>query len=356
MFRKSVFLLLFVLPLVGFAQVAPDWWNADSRQQLYPYGEWYSGFVEVEQQRGETIEKALTRAKDEARVEAASTIRMFVEKEITTTNRSVVLQTNKTFDERITEVFESRGRMTVSMEIPGLKVESYQDPRTKIIAAFAYVSKKELIRKTEKQITVILTKIEYTLESVNAMIDRGDKVKARETAAGTLEQFAQLDELQKLLLAVSDDSDALQLDESNRLKEQMLSLCSSLKHGIRICFQCVATLDGQLYPTLEKEIKGQLSDIGCEYVKSADLADWVIILNASTRQYNKNVTGSVTSYFSYVDAKLSIDKQATSQRIFEDEIHQKGGHTLSFAEAERAAYKDIIKPIAKTIKDLIVAQ
>lgn len=50
---------------------------------------------------------------------------------------------------------------------------------------------------------------------------------------------------------------------------------------------------------------------------------------------------------------VSIEKNATSQRIFEDEISIKGSHTLSYNEAARDGYKRIAKEVAKMLKENI---
>lgn len=353
MYKKIILATLLVLPFLAVAQSIPDWWDATSRQARYPHGMWYSGISIVERQTGESVEDAFTRAKNEARVEAASSIRMFVEKEMSNNSRSVMLQSSNDFNEQITEVFESYTRTSVSMEIPGLKVESWQNPQTNEIAAFAFVSKNELQRKTEKQITVTLTKIEMTLESVKSMIERGDKMKARETAKNALLLFDEVEQMQKILLAISDNTDALQTEECNSLKQEMLSLCSSLSHGIRIYVDCDARLGESNYPTLKKEICASLSKLGCEFVSDASIADWAIYVEAVTRDYAQASIGGVDSFTSYVDATVYVDKMATSQRIFEDELHQKGTHTHNYREAARSAYKDVSNSIAKEITKVI---
>ena len=83
------------------------------------------------------------------------------------------------------------------------------------------------------------------------------------------------------------------------------------------------------------------------------LSDYVIYIDASSREYNTVVTGNITSYYSFVDAVIAIDKVVTNQRIFEDEISLKGAHTLSFDEAGRDGYKKIRKEISKIIKENI---
>lgn len=51
--------------------------------------------------------------------------------------------------------------------------------------------------------------------------------------------------------------------------------------------------------------------------------------------------GSSVNYFSYVDAEIAVEKVVTNQRIYEDMLTEKGGHTHNFTEAARDAYKKI---------------
>jgi len=349
--------ILGILLFVSFsisAQMLPDWMEDASRKFHYPREEWFSGFVTGEQQPGESLEKTFSRLKDDARVEAASSIRMTVEKEMKSSNRSELMQTSSSFDEKVTEIFESTTRTGVSMEIPGLKAEAWQNPRTKEISAFAYVSRNELLKKTKKQITVVLTKIELALDNVAQLVEIGQKMNARKAAQETLSLFGELEYAQKILLAISSDDEDLQMDEANSLRLRLMQLCSDLQHGIKLYIKCSCFLFDEPYPALQKELSASLSDIGCEFVESMENADWSIFVNANTRAYNYAEFGGISTYTSYVDAGLSIDKQITSQRIYEDEIHQKGTHTIGYEEAARSAFHDITKTLSKNIKHIIL--
>lgn len=338
---------------MAMSQMPPDWWESTGRQFHYPQDEWYSGFVIGEQQPGETLEDVYARLKDEARVEAESSIRMYIEKKMLNSNRSELLQTTTQFEESITEVFESKTVMSVEMEIPGLRVEAWQNPKTNDIGAFAYVSRKELIRKTEKQITIILTKIELALDNVNQLIEAGQKVKARESAKNTLPMFTEIEQTQKLLLAISDDTETLELEETHSLQQRLIKICSSLQHGLKLYIKCSALLGNKTYPTLQKELQAKVSEIGCEYVDSAKKADWSIYINSKTREFNKVDYGGITMFVMYVDADISIDKQSTEQRVYANEIHKKGTHTIGNEEAAMSAYSSLVDDLAKTIKDVI---
>jgi len=357
---RKQFILTLLLLFAGSmnSQTPPDWWEAAGRKMHYPATEWHTGFVVGEQQSGETLDKAFARLKDEARVEAASSIRMTVEKNMVSSNRSELMQTTTQFDERVTEVFESTTRMHVEMEIPGLHIEAWQHPKSKEIAAFAYVSHRELLRKTEKQITVTLTKIEMALDGIGQMVEAGQKIKAREAAEQTLGLFAEVEQAQTLLLALTDDEEALALNETHVLQQRLLAAIEQLRHATAFYIHCQASLDGKPYTLLDKEVRGLLSEKGCHFTDERESADWIIDINADVinTEHREGM-----AYFAYVDGDLSVHKGSSGQRVFEDRLstlegsHHDGikGGDFKPEKAARIAYHDAARIIAETILKLI---
>ena len=132
-------------------------------------------------------------------------------------------------------------------------------------------------------------------------------------------------------------------------EQTVKKLLSELEYGTTYCVVCTTDLFGQRYVKLANEVKGELSAQGCNFVDDASSADFVIRITASARKYNE----SYGAYFTYVDAAVSIDKNATGQRIFEDEVSVKGSHTLSYDEAARDGFKKISKEISKMLKQNI---
>ncbi|MBQ7531330.1 MAG: hypothetical protein IJT12_06440, partial [Paludibacteraceae bacterium] len=216
----------------------------------------------------------------------------------------------------------------------------------------AYVKKTTLIRQLEKKITVGLTKIETSLDQIDQLIATGQKIQARDIAGKTIPQFDEVDDAQKTLAAVDENAneETLQLQETRTLQHRLTGIIADLKHGINIYLQCSADMFGTNYGTLKSEIQGELSKLGCTFVNSATEADWAIYVKAPARQYNKSDIGGVSTYFCYVDATVSIDKTVTNQRIHEDQISQKGGHTHNYEQAARDAYKHISPKISAIIK------
>ena len=353
--KKLLLVLLATLSLTAVAQIEPNWYDNDMRRSFYPAGQYFTGFAEGQRTGNESLEAATSRLKDAARVEAMSTIRVHVQNTTVNQALSQTLRTMEGTFRQSAREFSSATTTSVDMEIPGLQVEAWRNPQTGEIAAFAYVKKTTLIRQLEKKITVGLTKIETSLDQIDQLIATGQKIQARELAQKTLPQFYEIDETQKILAAVDENADeeTLQLQETRTLQHRLTGVIANLKNGINIYMICNAYMFGQNYNALKSEIQGALSPIGCTFVRTAADADWVITITATAREYNKNDFGGVSTYFAYVDAKISIEKGATGQRIYEDAISEKGGHTHNYEQAARQAYKDISPKISKIIKEQI---
>lgn len=353
---KRIYLKLLILsftPALLFAQVVPDWWESTSREMHYPKDMYFTGFVYGEQQAGESIETTFARLKDEARVEAAASVKTHVQKEMLNSNSSELIQSSSDFDERITEVFRSKTQISVNVEIQGLNVDVYQNPQTGELAAFAYASRVDVERKAERQITMLLSKLEMILQNANQLIVAGQKMQARKTAEKALPMFAAIEELQKLLLSISDNSESLQLNETHALRQQFIEQLAFLKHGIIIYLTASCRLFDEPYNSLSRKVAGQLSAMGCEFADNADDSDWAIYIESKAREYTKAEYGNFSSYTAYVDVSLTIDKMVTHQRVYHDEIHQKGIHTLSYQEAARQAYDEVVEQVSTIIKQQI---
>lgn len=336
------------------ADVPPSWYDLRIRNTHYPREVYYSGFVLGEQQSGENLQQAMERLKREAQVEAASSIRMKVEKTLTEANQSELVRSSGSFDEKVTEQFESFTQIRVDMEIPGLKVEAWKNESKNEIAAFAYVRKDELARKLERRLITGITKVELTLENVDRLKDEGRKPEARKTAEEGMHLFDDIEQTQTLLLTIDHDGTDMQLSETLALKQSMTDRLAELQHGIAICLQVKAFCNEDPYPHLEKQLQGTLNSLGCHFTNDTIEAEWVVSVDAKTREYQHAAFGNVDVYTSYMDAQVSIFKVNTGQRVYEDLVTVKGSHTLNFNEAAREAYKGGSKKIGAVITQTIV--
>lgn len=339
----------------AFAQMPPTWSDYDMRQLEYPDSEYFTGYAEGAPMTGERQEVATQRLKDAARVEAVSTIRVHITNQSTNDLISQQLSNMEGEFWNVMNTFASSTTTSVDMKIPGLQIEVWRNPQTGTIYAFAYVKKSTLIRQLEKQITVALTKVEMSLDQVDQLIATGQKLQARSAAEKALPLFAEVDEAQKLLVAVDADAteETLMLNETRQLQLRLMAMVAQLKNALTICIQCDASIFGTNYPTLSSTLQGHLSKLGCNFVSDPSVADWVVMIQASAREYSTVLTGNIATYFVYVDATVSVRKAVTNQLVYEDMLTEKGGHTHNYHQAAREAYRYLTPKICKSVEEQV---
>lgn len=348
-----VLIFLFVAQLlVAQSTTAPDWADVQRRELLYPAATYYTGFAFAHLEKGESVETVSARLKNSARAELVSSIVVSVNQ---TTERYLE---NKQVNQSVqmTDVFRS-GTITESgiKDIPGMNIDTWHNIKNGDVMAFAYVKTADLLRKLGKRITVNTTKIEMGLETVSDMVANGNKGEAKQQLSMITTLFSDIENDQKVMLAIDatlEDED-IALSEVNELRKQYQQWQNELKNGIAIYLVCQADMFGTPYPTLANTIKGELSKEGVSFVNAPDQADWAIYVDAKAREYNAPTMGDYTTYFVYVDASIAIDKIATHQRIYEDALSQKGGHTHNYTEAARDGYKQITPKLTAVINQYI---
>ncbi len=355
--KKLIIILLSALSLTAVAQ-QPNWYSDGDRDANYPRWQYFIGFAEGQRQNGESMEAAMSRLKNAAKVEAVSTIRVHVQNTTVNQALSQTLRTMEGTFRQSAREFSSTTTSYVDMEIPGLQVEAWRNPQTGEIAAFAYVKKATLIRQLEKKITVSLTKIETSLDQIDQLIATGQKLQARELAQKTLPQFYEIDETQKILAAVDENADeeTLQLQETRALQHRLTGVIADLKNGINIFLSCHAFLFESSYPAFASQIKGGLSDLGCDFVREVNKSDWDISIIVKPYALKQRVENS---FACRLNATIKITNNTTHQCIYEARVYNeadmdvKGLSPMDMDHAATEAYKNLAPIICRLIKEQI---
>ena len=213
----------------------------------------------------------------------------------------------------------------------------------------------QLAIQLRRSIPFELRKLESILPQINVLIKKGEKVQASIMIEDALKQISKIEANQELLMQIDDtaDDESLMVEQVLEIKHYLANKANSLRYANTIYIDCNAELFNTNYPTLKAEIQGELSKLGCTFVNNAAQSDWAVYVTAQAREHNKADFGSMSTYFVYVDANIAVEKTATGQRIYENEISEKGGHTQSFEKAARDAYKVISPKISQIIKQQI---
>ena len=304
-------------------QVAiPSWCNNEWRANNYPRELYLQGFIVGEQQAGESIEQTHQRLKEKAQAEALQNIN---------------IDTNKI------------------KYISNLSVESWHNPQTNEVFAFAWAKKEDLVRTLKKQIISHITRAEMVLEEAEGLLKDGEKGGANKAITKAMEQLQQVEEQQQVVQNVdaTTNMEDIAFAESNVLKQRVTKLQQQLKHGVTVYIAGNVTIFDKSYPTFINQIKQQISGMGCTFTTNEAEADWVVRLQGTTREYNTLHTGAYTAYFVLAEVALQIVKGNTQSAIYEGIFSEKGSHTVNREEAGYAAYKEVYQQVAAKFKEII---
>ena len=337
---------------MGGNPVTPDWLDALKREAIYPAEKYYTGFATSTVKKGEEKTDVYERVKQNARVEAISSIQVSVEQ---TVERYMQNKQSGSLAST-TDIMTSHSKSHSSIkDIPGLNVEVWENPKTGDVSAFAYIKTVDLSKRLMRRILTNTGKIETELQGTEDLVVRGEKSQARNRLPILQSIFDDIESDQRVLISVDPNvtDEDLAVEELNAFKKRYQALVGDLKNGIAIYLDCKADLFGKNYSTLLKEIQGAISSIGCMFVDDPEASDWAIYISAPAREYHADQFGNITSYTSYVDATVSIDKTSANKRVYENEMSVKGSHTHNYEQAAREAYKKIAPKISNSIKEQI---
>lgn len=325
----------------GMAQNYPPEWVK------YTFGEYLFDFQNDYNSRNLTETDFKNHLLNIARTNLAKQVKVQVQ-DFTQMNKTAVNgRTNITYGSATT--------FRTDVDLKLVETQTKYNPATKEGFAIACINKEKGRSFYTNNLMMLANQIENGITMAGNYISAGFKPKAQAELQQSLLYFEKTEEplFWMNFFGVPQDDLAQWLNRLNTDEQTIKNMLAELKHGTLICIKCKADLFGAPYPTLQNELKGVLSDMGCSFTDDCQSADWSITVNCYTREYNKTLTGNTETFFAYVDAQIAIDKVVSSQRIAEDEISVKGGHTLSFREAARSAYKKVSKELETIIVKMI---
>lgn len=258
-------------------------------------------------------------------------------------------------DGRSSILYASMRNVSTNVDMQLAETKTQFDPVSEKLYVIAYINKEEACNYYKNDIQMRISNLNNALSIADNYISTGFKAKAKTELENALLQFDGAGKSFFWLNVFGMPEYQLNqlLDQVHRLEQTVKAKLAELEHGITYCVVCTADNFGKNYTKLQNELKGELSKMGCNFVDDQTSADYVIRVEAASREYNQMNTAGGSAYFTYVDAAVSIDKNATGQRIFEDEISVKGSHTISFEEAGRDGYKKVSKEISNLLKENI---
>ncbi|MCH5309790.1 MAG: hypothetical protein J1E58_07990 [Prevotella sp.] len=334
------FCLLWVSASAGAQQYPPEWVR-------YTYGGYMYDIQSGSNDRNLSETDFKNYLLDIARANLAKQIEVRVQ--------DVAELTKAAVDGRSSITYLSTTKFSTDVNLKLVGTKTAYSPIAKIGYAIAYIDRDAARNYYKNELTLIHNKVNNSVAMAESFISAGFKSKAQTELESSLQQVVLADE-QLFWLNVFGEAQSGLADWQGRFntaEQKVKQMLADLRHATVIYLTCAADIFGNSYPTLQNELKGILAADGCSFTDNPANADWVITVTCHAREYSNVNVGKSTSYFSYVDAQITIDKIISSQRIYEDEVSVKGGHTFGYTEAAKAGYKEIKQQIGKIIKNNI---
>lgn len=335
-----IIVLVLVLSTLGsIAQNAPLWVESEWRQANYPNSSFLTGFAQDVKNSNETVAKATERVKNLAKGNLAGNVLSTIHSVAESYIQSVEYGNN----EKIQKTFETQTKAETNATINGIKVDSYYNPQSNYVYAFAYSNRNEVIGYYKAQINMHIQQIEGFIASALQLSEQAEKIKAETEYNKTIPLFAKIEYAQGLLTAIDKDADenGLQIQKSIALRNKVVQSLTELGQGTTLFILCNAQLFTAPTNLLESKLKAQLATSKYNFVNDSALADWLVIIEAKAEEHNDiNQT-----FFSYVNATVKLTKRYNNQLVYQDELKEKGGSAINYNDAAKKAYAEIAHKI-----------
>ena len=193
--------------------------------------------------------------------------------------------------------------------------------------------------------------VDATLPQINILIKQGEKVQAKVLIEQTLQQIEQIEADRKRLtqMGEADGAEVPSLAQLQETKRYLTNKANQLRYTL-VYITCAANMFGEDYSAFCEEIVSSLTDVDISFVDEETSAEWVIFVTAKVREHTINDMNGMTTYYAYADADLTIVKTATSKRVCQKRISEKGGHFRGYNQAAQEAYKYLVPKVGVIIK------
>lgn len=326
--RTFIISLLLLTGLVAVAQNYPSEWTKYTSDAFYHD-------IESATTKQTALELARTNLARQIQVKVKEVSKM--DKNVTNGHSNLLYSSTKSFS---TEV---------DMDLAETK--TYYNEAIGKYYVLAFIDKVAACNYYENEVKMLNSNASNALTIADNYINTGNKQKAKAELQKVLNLYEGVAKPFFWLNVFGFDRNLIHsyLTQAHNSEQAIKQRVSELEYGTTYCVISDADFFGKKYLKLSNEVKGKLAASGCNFVDEPTKADIVIRIKASARKYNE----FQGAFFTYVDAAVSIVKNATGQVIFEDEVSVKGCHTISYNEAARDGYKEIVNEITKILKQNI---
>ncbi|MDR2562727.1 MAG: hypothetical protein LBC98_02160 [Prevotellaceae bacterium] len=340
--QKIVVLLLFAtFSLTVFGQNKPEWLDNDLRELQFPADHYFTGFAYSEAPAG-ALQNAMQNVKNEAQADLVKKIRSQIS--TVTQSKMLAVSNNGKYDE--SETFLNQSSSEATAEVAGMNIESYHDPKAKLVYAFAHVERSKLIEYYKSALSLNINHLESVVKTSQDLQNSGEKAKARRQLETAKPLFAKIRSAQELLTAIDRTSaEELQQGKTENLHNAFEQMQAQMAQNVYVYVESYEKLFNASVDIVANKVKADLAGKGCSFTDDKKIADFLLTIKVTTRV--SETVGNLQ--FCYADAEMELIDRRKQKVVFKDEIAQKGGSN-SQDKAGRKALTDVATQIAEKLK------
>jgi len=342
--KPAITLFFITFSIILFGQGAPDWLDENFRNMRFPANVYLTGFAY------RIVEKSITDETQQAKLDAQADLVKQVRLMLKSNTQSYNLAQSINGEYEELERYENLTSAEASAEIVGMKTETYFDQKSKLVYAFAYANKDELIGYYKNNLSMNINQIESFVKTAQDLEVNKEKAKARQQLESAKPLFSKVRYGQEMLMVLDNTTnpDYLLQSKTEQLYSTVVQLLAQLAQGIYIYVESNEELFGKGVDIVANNVKAELATNGCSFTDNAEQADFTLRLKVTTR--SSDTYESLV--FCYADAAIEFFDNHKQKVVYSDEIAQKG-NSNSLEKAGRKAMEDVAKKIAEKLKKWI---
>ena len=334
-----------LLVLLCFATVAKAQKECPEEWQAYTTDKYFSSLQPAENEDFKPEADFLNNLETQAVNRLAKSVKVAVHN----------LMSNQVYnvdEDGVVNYFE-RFRKNADVGMSFIEKKQYYNNYTHHGCVIAYIEK-------SKASAYYCNEIRLSQEKLRLAIANADKfIAANRTDSARFELEAAVPELSKdanalFLLKVfncAQDSIDILREKHNSMQQEVKEKFQAIGPKQRVAIDCNADLFGTSYWALSEGVKDWLATRGIGFTNDKSKADWVLTIKSSARKYNTMSNGTQTTYYSYVDAEVSLNKVADSKSVYSQKHSIKGAFTKNYEEAAKVGYNELLVRVLNALEE-----
>ena len=339
--KRLLLIIWFGSSMLAWSQTDPPIWVKDVYRKInYPPEKWHTGYVQDRLKENEDANSALKKMERDAISHLAETIITTVE-----------------IDKSAESAHRPARRGLEALSLVNLDVNSYYDPSTGMLYAFAAIKRDELANYFLKQINANLRKAETTIDVTKQQLVAAKKSSARKEikeAGRLLEEIRLFRSMIDISNVQLKDKD-LQAGREDELQRAIEKIMMDFDTDIVVYIDCRLEPKGASNDAFEKDpgifcgiITQALTEKECFITDNKNNADFILTLITSTtlRSDGKDAFG-IISY--YANVKGSLYSRTENKHIIDFVVANDSKVYAAGRTPEDAAIKAFKLPALKNM-------